>query len=145
MEKKLNCMLLVDDDEGHNFLNRLVIEETDITQQVHIAWDGREAMDYVTGRGKFRENGDTYPRPDLILLDINMPGMDGWRFMEEYRQLDDVQKRKTMIVMLTTSENPDDRERAQTIRDISDFRNKPLTQEILEELVRKYFTEYLPL
>jgi CheY-like chemotaxis protein len=145
MEKKLNCMLLVDDDEGHNFLNRLVIEETDITRQVHIAWDGREAMDYVTGRGKFRENGDTYPRPDLILLDINMPGMDGWRFMEEYRQLDDVQKRKTMIVMLTTSENPDDRERAQTIRDISDFRNKPLTQEILEELVRKYFTEYLPL
>ena len=139
--KKINCMLLVDDDEGHNFLTRLVIEEMDAARQVHVAWDGREALDYVTSRGKFRENGNTYPKPDVILLDINMPGMDGWHFIEEYCKLDDAQKRKTMIVMLSTSENPDDRDRARSIGDISDFRKKPLTPEVLEELMRRYFTE----
>jgi CheY-like chemotaxis protein len=64
--------------------------------------------------------------------------MDGWDFMEEYRGLADRRKRGIMVIMLTTSANPDDRERARAIPDISDFRIKPLTPQALEELVRKY-------
>jgi CheY-like chemotaxis protein len=141
MQNKLDCLLLVDDDEGHHFLTKLVIEETDITRQVHTVWDGSEALDYVTSQGKFKENGNTYPKPDLILLDINMPRMDGWSFMKEFNKLSDAQKRRTMVVMLTTSENLDDRERARAIEGVADFKNKPLTPEMLEEMVRRYFRE----
>ena len=143
MQNKLNCLLLVDDDEGHHFLTKLVIEETAVTRQIHTAWDGSEALDYVTSRGKFEANGDTYPKPDLILLDINMPKMDGWGFMKEFNKLSDAQKRRTMIVMLTTSENLDDRDRARAIEGIADFKNKPLTPEMLEEMVQRYFREHV--
>jgi CheY-like chemotaxis protein len=142
MDKKLNCMLLVDDDESHNYFSQLVIEENAVTKHVRTAWNGSEAIDYVTHRGKFKENGDTYPNPDLILLDLNMPLMNGWEFMEEYQKLDEARKRDIMIVILTTSENPDDREKARRIQGIADYKNKPLTAEILEEIVQKYFQEH---
>lgn len=138
MNAKLNCMLLVDDDEGHNYLTKMVIQEAAIAQHIHTVWDGGEAIDYLTGRGKF--NGATCPKPDLILLDINMPVMDGWDFMEEYCKLEDAQRRGTMIVMLSTSMNPDDRARARTIPHISDFKSKPLTSEALREIVQRYFS-----
>jgi CheY-like chemotaxis protein len=141
MERKLNCVLLVDDDEGHNYLTRLVIEEAAAARHIRAVWNGREAIDYVTGRGKFGDNGDTCPEPDLILLDINMPVMDGWDFMRQYGGLDEARKRRIMIVMLSTSANPDDRERALTIPDIADFRTKPLTPQALQEMLRRYFRE----
>lgn len=141
MEHKLNCVLLVDDDEGHNYLTRLVIEETAVAQHIRTVWNGSEAIDYMAGRGKFGGNGDTCPRPDLILLDINMPVMDGWDFMREYAKFEEARKRRTMIVMLTTSVNPDDHERARTIPDIADFKTKPLTPRELEEVVQRYLRE----
>ena len=133
MKNKIDCVLLVDDDDGHNYLTRMVIEDAAIARHIRTAWNGKEAIDYLTGN----------PPPELILLDINMPVMDGWDFMAEYRRLEDAQKRRIMIVMLTTSANPDDRERARTFPDISGFQCKPLTPEALEEVVRKYFTEYV--
>lgn len=144
MEPKLNCMLLVDDDEGHNYLNKLVIEESAVARHIRTVWNGSEAIDYVAGRGVFEENGEKYPRPDLILLDINMPVMDGWDFMQEYGKLDEARKRRTMIVMLTTSLNPDDRDRARTIPDIADFRTKPLTTQAVEEVVQRYLQRRVP-
>ncbi|HEY3488353.1 MAG TPA: response regulator [Gammaproteobacteria bacterium] len=143
MNKQLNCMLLVDDDEAHNYLNRMIIEETAAVRSIHTAWNGREAIDYLLSRGKFKENGQTYPKPEVILLDINMPVMNGWDFLEEYHKLSAIEKRKIMIVMLTTSINPDDKARAETIREISDFKNKPLTMEAVEEMVQRYFTHYI--
>lgn len=140
MENKFNCILLVDDDEGHNYLTQAVIEDAGVATHIRTAWNGREAIDYLASQGKYKERGAD-PRPELILLDINMPVMNGWDFMAEYCKLGEAQKRGVMIVMLTTSANPDDRERARTVPGISDFRSKPLTPEALEEVVRKYFKE----
>lgn len=137
MGHKLNCVLLVDDDEGHNYLNRAVVEESAVAAHVRTAWNGRDALDYLDGRGEYGASDN--PRPELILLDINMPVMDGWDFMREYGKFETARKRGIMIVMLTTSVNPDDRERARTIPDIADFRTKPLTPRELEEVVRRYF------
>lgn len=135
-------MLLVDDDDGHNYLTRTVIARTAVTKNVHITCNGREAIDYVTSRGKFKENGDTYPKPEIILLDINMPVMDGWGFLEEYRKLNNAYKCGIMIIILTTSENPDEMERARSIREVSAFKSKPLTKEVLEEVIQRYFREH---
>ena len=84
MKTKLNCILLVDDDEPTNFLNQMVIEELDIAEQIRVAQNGQEALTYLKKTGIGDEN---FPLPDLILLDINMPAMNGWEFLERYRKL----------------------------------------------------------
>jgi CheY-like chemotaxis protein len=140
-KKSLDCMLLVDDDEGHNYLTQLTIEDCAVALNVRTVWNGKEALDYVAGRGKYSDAA-AFPRPQLIFLDINMPVMDGWDFMEEYNALDEVHKRGIMIVMLTTSMNPDDRARARAIPQISEFKIKPLNRVSLEEVIQKYFSKY---
>ena len=136
MKKKLNCVLLVDDNEADNYLHTLVLKESSITDNIEIAMDGEEALDFLTSRGK------DLP-PDLIFLDINMPVMDGWTFLEEYEKLDEILKSKVVIVMLTTSVNPSDKNRMEQWNGSVDFLNKPLTLEMIDEIMQKYFPEYL--
>ncbi len=143
MKKKINCVLLIDDDHATNFLNRKIIEKALIAEHVEIALNGKEAIQYLTNQGKHEKPGDVFPQPELIFLDINMPIMDGWSFLDEYHKLDDVQKGKIIIVMLTTSFNPDDKEKADHIPEISDFKNKPLKIEVVEEIMKKHFNDYI--
>lgn len=131
-------MLLVDDDSATNFINEIVIRETGLVRQVVKASTGVQALEFL----KIKINSK-HPQPEIILLDINMPAMDGWEFMEAYRVLEEEQKAKIIVVMLTTSLNPDDEERARNIKEINDFRNKPLTTEIFIELVEKFFPELM--
>lgn len=142
MKKKLNCILLVDDDEATNFFNKIIIDKSGVAEHVEITWNGREALEYLTNKGKYTGQNDKYPNPDLILLDINMPKMDGWDFLDEYEKLDDEQKARIIIVMLTTSFNPDDKERAEKIPIINGFKNKPLSANMLNEILEIYFPDY---
>lgn len=137
MKQKLNCILLIDDDEPTNFLNRMVIEEVDCASRVEIMQSARDALKYLTNT---TPEGD-YPRPDLVFLDINMPAMDGWEFIEKYNQLPEEQKAKIIVVMLTTSFNPEDELKARRISGVSGFKNKPLTPEILMQILQKHFPD----
>ena len=134
MSVKLNCILLIDDDEPTNFLNRLTIEQSGCVRHIRIAQSGQEALDYLQYCGP-----EGSPRPDLIFLDINMPAMDGWEFLERYRILPSDRKAAIVLIMLTTSLNPDDELRTQEIPEIAGFENKPLSQERLNLLLEKYF------
>lgn len=136
MKKKLNCILLIDDDEATNFLNQLVIEQCGYVEKVIIKQSGREALEYLSSVSS--ENKDV-TRPDVIFLDINMPAMDGWEFLEEYKKLNEEQKGKMMIVMLTTSLFKEDKERAASVPEVSGFENKPLTKEKLESVMDVFF------
>ena len=138
MKQKLNCILLIDDDEATNFLSEIVIEEVDCAEKVVAVQSGQKALDYL----RSKEDGE-HPCPDLIFLDINMPGMNGWEFLEQYKQLDKEQQGKIIMVMLTTSVNPDDAQKAKTIDIIDDYKNKPMTVEVLQEILEKYFPEKL--
>jgi len=133
--KKLNCILLIDDDEPTNFLHELIIREMGCTENIVTVQSGKKALEYL----KSQRNGK-YPQPDLIFLDINMPAMNGWEFLEEYKKLHHSQKGKVVVVMLTTSLNPDDEERANSCEEIDDFKIKPLTQEMLAEIIDNYFS-----
>src|ERR1041385_2757434 len=106
MTKKIHSILLVDDDDATNYLNRLTLKKLDCADEVHISESGSEALQYL----QKNVNGD-YPHPDLIFLDINMPAMDGWEFLEEYKKLPPEMKGKIVEIMLTTSLNPDDMRR----------------------------------
>jgi CheY-like chemotaxis protein len=134
MRKKINCILLIDDDKSTNFLHKIIIEETGVSEKVEAVQTGQEALDYLE-----RKKEGVYPRPDLIFLDINMPGMNGWEFLEEYEKLDDNIKGEIMIMMLTTSINPDDEEKAKNTKFINGFLNKPLTTEALEKIIDDHF------
>jgi len=140
MKKKLNCILLIDDDEPTNFLNRMTLEQVGCARQIRIVQSGQEALDFLMHRGKYEQVQDC-PHPDLIFLDINMPAMDGWEFLEKYRQLSATQKASIVMIMLTTSLNPDDEQRALSIPEINGFENKPLKADRLKEILESYFPD----
>jgi CheY-like chemotaxis protein len=134
MDNLLQSILLVDDDDATIFYYRIIIEHAGFKVQVSVAKNGKIAMAYLDSAiaGKA-------PLPNLILLDINMPVMNGWDFMDVYRELPEECRSKMIVVMLTSSLNPDDVVRAGKYPDIKEFRIKPLSPEILNELRDRYF------
>ena len=131
----LNSILLVDDDRANNFFHDYVIKHLHCAKFVVAKQYASDALDYL--------KGDKHDWPELILLDINMPRMNGWEFLDAYRTIDKERKSKTVIVMLTTSESPEDRAKAHTIKEINEYLIKPLDEEKLRALLRKYFEEKL--
>src|SRR3569832_787177 len=99
--KKINCILLVDDNPADNEFHKIIINESDVCDQVKIATNGRNALDYLIRSGK--EGAVDFPKPDLIFLDINKPGMNGFEFLDEYHKLDANLKSRIVIIMLSTS------------------------------------------
>jgi CheY-like chemotaxis protein len=141
MKNKINCILLIDDDDASNFISQHVIKKANITDNIVTVLNGKEAIDYLTNGGKFKENGPAFPCPALIFLDINMPVMDGWQFLKEYEKLEKEQKGQIIIMMLTTSFNPDDKKKADNIPEVSGYQNKPLTVEMLKNIMNDYFVD----
>tara|TARA_R110002050_G_scaffold67407_1_gene145863 strand:+ start:1414 stop:1839 length:426 start_codon:yes stop_codon:yes gene_type:complete len=131
---KLNTILLIDDDNATNFLHKFVINKTACTENIVVVENGQEALEYLQSK----ENKPT-PQPNIIFLDINMPIMNGWKFLEEYEKLNTNKKDDIILIMLTTSLNPDDLKKAQSFSAVKGYRNKPLTVEIIEEIVEEYF------
>jgi len=137
--EKLRLILLIDDDEGTNFYNKFLIQESKIAKNVAVAKNGKIALEFLTSTGKFAHNAPRYPRPDIIFLDINMPVMDGFEFMEAYEELPEHQKGNMVVVMLTTSLDRKDLARAKHFSDLKGFMNKPLTKNHLAAVLKKYF------
>lgn len=141
MNKKLNCVLLIDDDEPTNFLNRMAVEELNCVEHIKVMQSAREALDYLNQASLPAPLNAGYPKPELIFLDINMPAMDGWEFLEYYEAMPQEHKSSVIVIMLTTSFNPEDELKARKIPSISDFRNKPLSADLLKDILKKYFPE----
>ncbi len=133
MKKQLNTILLIDDNQADNYYHRIIIEGMHITNNIAIALNGLEALTYLKKEGQVP--------PELILLDINMPKMNGWEFLEEYKQLDAKHKAKITIIMVTTSANPEDKKRAAATAEVNGFTTKPLTEELMKEILEYHFSE----
>lgn len=137
MKQKLNCVLVIDDDEPTIFFTRMILEESGCTDHIKVMQSGQEALDYLAKSEQAGCDASRYPSPDLIFLDINMPAMNGWEFLVEYRNLNVADK--IIVVMLTTSLFPEDKLKAEEMPEISGFENKPLTAEKLYKVLEKYF------
>lgn len=134
LDKKihLKSILLVDDDRATNFLNKRLLDKMDVATSIHIARNGVEAMDYLL---KAYEGEQGFPVPDLIFLDLNMPLVNGWEFLDRYESLPEDFKNSIAVMMLTTSLRQDDIERATTNKVVKGFLHKPLTtQDVIKTL-----------
>ncbi len=127
--------MLVDDNHEDNWYHQIIIEEMNITERIEVALDGAEALEFLKKESQII--------PDLIFLDINMPKINGWEFLEQYKDLSPHQKVKIIVVMLTTSYNPKDLERAKQIEEVAGFNVKPLTHELLTEILQEHFPDHL--
>lgn len=139
MNNKLNCILLIDDDDATNFIHQIIIKKSNIAEQIITTLNGKQAIEFLTKNGEDANTENTLP--SLIFLDINMPVMDGWGFIEAYQKLSESVKNQIILVMLTTSYDPDDKKRALQIPEISEFEKKPLTFDIINRLMEKHFPE----
>jgi CheY-like chemotaxis protein len=141
MKQKLNCILVIDDDEPTNFFTRIILEEADCCNHIKTVQSGQEALDYLAQSEKNGSDPNLFPSPDLIFLDINMPAMNGWEFLDEYRKLSVAPQHKIIMVMLTTSLFPEDKAKAGRSPEISGFEHKPLTLDKLEKILKTYFAD----
>ena len=126
--KKFNCILLVDDDFTSNFLSKMIIEGISIADHIHVAQNGQEALQFVLEHCFSLQKTEDSNCPDLILLDVNMPVMDGFGFLEEFSKLQRVRNRNISVVMLTSSDNQKDVQRAEHYN-VTGYLSKPLTED----------------
>lgn len=129
----LETALLIDDSEIDNFANRLLLERSGHFGMVETFTFAGDALTYLTSEDR--------SQVDLILLDLNMPRMNGEEFLAEYASLPESKKSTAIVVMLTSSTASKDREVTKRFNGLSEFRNKPLTMKMLEEIVETNFGE----
>lgn len=138
--RKLRGILLIDDDETNNFLNERILKKLDIAQNIRVFQHGKQAYDYLmtVASGHYDEANADYFRPELLFLDINMPVMDGFEFMELFQKMDPDFRKGMKVVILTTSAHERDTEMAKRFQ-IAEYLNKPLTMTKIMEIIERHF------
>lgn len=135
--KKLNSILLIDDNEHDNFYHKIIIEEAACANQVLSEQKASNALNYF-----LTSNETNRPCPDLVFVDINMPKMDGFEFLKKYRTLVSNPENNTVFVMLTNSVNPAHKKIADKFAEIAKFEIKPLNHEKLSAILSNYFPHH---
>ena len=126
----LRKVLLVDDDDAVNFLNRRKLKEFDPNCEVIEAIDGREALTYLEG---------TEECPDVILLDLNMPGLDGFGFLAKYQEMGKcVNQSKVFVFIVTSSLRNEDKVKAVTSGLVNGYFEKPLSENHIKIIGRLF-------
>jgi CheY-like chemotaxis protein len=130
---KYKQVLLLDDNELDNFINEKIIEASHFSERVYLTSSGKSALEFlnnlnVTGK----ESEAIYP--EAIFIDINMPMMDGFQFIDNLKTISGDKIKNCKLIILTSSIYPEDRAKAMTISKDITFLNKPLTEEMLNKI-----------
>lgn len=128
LKKEIIC--IVDDDQVYQYTATKSIKSNDAVKRILVFNDGEEAYTYLLENLSIREN-----LPDIIFLDINMPYMDGWEFMDRFIELKPELNKPITIYMISSSVQEEDIQRAKQISEISDYIIKPISTERFRELL----------
>lgn len=124
--RKIDLACIIDDDEAYTYTAGRLIKRRQMCRNLMVFSDGSEALEYLTAVTSNPEQ-----IPEIILLDINMPVMDGWEFMERFSQMRSDLPRQVTVFMVSSSTDPADMERAKKIQEIAGYIVKPVTEEEL--------------
>jgi len=120
-------VLLVDDDHIFNYLNEKIIQRMGFSDEIHSARNGQEAIDLLN---KYLSGSSSLP--DIIFLDLNMPVMDGFAFIEAFKRMNMPGKEKISIIIVTSSQDPQDITRAKSLG-IDHYLTKPITEDSIKK------------
>lgn len=130
--KKYRTVMLIDDNEIDNLINQKMIEAASIAENIYTHTGAKSAIEFLRNMEKLDVAGEVLP--DVIFLDIDMPLMDGFQFLDEFEKLSEVTKKKCRIVMLTSSINPQDFNRSKKYDNVKLYLNKPLSHDSIVKL-----------
>jgi CheY-like chemotaxis protein len=130
MSKKIGNLWIIDDDPMSSFYIKRLAELGELANIITIYDKARGAVEYLLHHKKSPEH-----LPDVILLDIYMPEMDGWTFMKEYSAIKNQLVKKIQIYIISSSNHPKDVNRAENIPDVNDYLVKPVTIDLLKKVV----------
>ena len=130
---RYSTAMLIDDSEIDNFINMKMMEGCNFASRVYVHTNGRSALEFLKNIERMEEK-DNSLFPEVIFLDLNMPIMDGFQFIDEFEKISETLKNKTKIIILTTSLNPSDFERSKKYPRIIKYINKPLTCNLIETI-----------
>lgn len=130
MSKKINNILLVDDDSVNNFIVINTLNKLDITENIDSVLNGLDGIEYL--KAKIETNKELIP--SVIFLDINMPIMDGWEFLQEFELFPEEVKNHCNIYMVSSSVYEDDISKSKQYKSVKDFISKPLMRDKIMEI-----------
>ena len=130
---KYNYAMLLDDNELDNFINQKTIETTNFANKIYINTSSKSALEFLSNL-EITKNTQFDSFPEIIFIDINMPMIDGFQFIESFKATFPSRYKTVKIVILTSSVSQNDRTRAADISKKIEFLNKPLTKEALNQI-----------
>lgn len=130
MSKKINNVLLIDDDTVNNFIVINTLSKLDITDNVDSVLNGADGIEYI----KSVADSNKSLIPSIIFLDINMPIMDGWEFLEKFEEFSEEIKKSCTIYMVSSSVYEDDIAKSKQYSTVKDFVSKPLMRDKILEI-----------
>jgi CheY-like chemotaxis protein len=138
MTTRQGTIWVIDDDDVFQFTITKIFKLLQLPENVHVFPDGEKAIERLRTAVHNEDN-----TPDIIFLDINMPIMDGWQFLDEYAKLKSGLSRPTTIYMVTSSVDPADIRQANSRGEISEYLTKPMSFEKVRELVGRKENHYI--
>ena len=127
---KFNQIFVVDDDKIHHFMIKKLLQNNQIEVSPSFFENG---FDAINGLKNCINNGEKLP--DLILLDINMPVLDGWQFLEEYKAIKNDLTKDIVINILTSSDDKEDLKKAELFKEeIHKYYTKPVTGALIKDI-----------
>lgn len=130
-----NNVLLIDDNDIDNFINERMVRGCRFAEVVYVNTSTRSGIEFLRNLATNSAIGLEH-YPTVIFLDINMPILDGFQFLEELEKYDAEFVKNLKVVMLTSSINPEDEEKARKSKLVADFLHKPLTEDALDKLTK---------